>query len=140
MKTLQYLNTLIDTNLASESFITASEHREVEKAIVSSTVPANRGFITNYNLGDLGARTVGGDITAATSSAKSVLCTMANTMPSMNYLVKIHVESLGTDSQDTQTACPMFKKVSTTQFNFVIAETGNSTQNLKVHFEIISLD
>lgn len=139
MKTLQYLNTLIDTNLATESFITASEHREVEKAIVSSTVPINRGFINNFNVGSTGA-TSGGDIIGIAISTRVVLCTMNYTMPSTNYLVKAYIQSLGSDSTDSTIYNHSFNVVSTTQFKFIMAETGNATQNLKVHFEIISLD
>ena len=130
---------LIDTNLASGSNIPAVKHREVEKEILGYSKYI--GYITGFNVGNTGSFTVGGGLVSASSAnGISTLCTMATAMPNTNYFVKIHVESLGVDTEDFAIFAPSFKKVSTTQFNLVLGEPDNYTQNLKIHFEIVSLD
>lgn len=139
------ISTLIDTNLASGSNIPASLHRDVEHAILNyiPNTPLNVGFITAFDVHTSGSKTVGGNISSAvvdSGSLNSMLCTMVNTMPSTNYLVKIFVESLGSDTDDFALFCPSFKIISTTQFNIITGEPSSHAQNLKLHLEIISLD
>ena len=146
MTALQTLNNLIEANLASGTSITAIELRDVLKLMASSTIPANRGFImgvnssTGLDVYSTGTRYCSGDITSAVASNRSILCTMQNIMPSMNYLVKIYIQSLGSDGSDSRITCPSFKIVSTSQFNIVIDEVTSVTQQLKIHLEVISLD
>jgi len=143
MASREVLTTLINTNLESGISITAEEHREVEQAIVDSSVPYNRGTILLGNL-DIspGTFTTTGDISSAvcSSTTTGILCTMVNAMPNTNYLVRLHVQSLGTLSSDAQIMCPVFSIVSTTQFRFHIYEIGTYTQNIKMNVEVISLD
>jgi len=149
---------LITNYLGSASSITAVEHKAIENALIDyaeatqtqatnlaasllASFPKNVGFISGLNFPvTSGSVTCGGNITTATGSSSGILCTMANAMPSTNYIVKCQFESLGTNTLDGQIAAPMFKKVSTTQFYFIAVETNNATQNLKVHFEVKSLD
>ena len=140
------LTTKINTDLATGTSITASEHRGVEQAIVDSLAPYNRGTIT---LGDLSiivkTYTRSGDISSAicSSTATGILCTMDNAMPSTNYLVRLYIESLGVIWHDVQVLNTGFQVVSTTQFRFHIYEStaiGTYTQNIKMHVEVISLD
>jgi len=143
MASREVLTTLINTNLESGISITAELHREVEQAIVDSSVPYNRGTILLGNL-DIspGTFTTSGDISSAvcSSTLTGILCTMDNEMPSTNYLVRLHVQSLGTLSSDAQIMCPVFSTESTTQFRFHIYEIGTYTQNIKMNVEVISLD
>jgi hypothetical protein len=139
------LITLIETNLESGTSITASEHREVEQAIVNSLAPYNRGTILVGNTPIIpGTFTTSGDISSAvcSSTTTGILCTMDNEMPNTNYLVRLHVQSLGTLSSDAQIMCPVFSTESTTQFRFHIYEIGTViyTQNIKINVEVISLD
>jgi hypothetical protein len=108
--------------------------------VLNASLPKNKGYISGLNLPvTSGTLTVGGDITSATGTASDgVLVTMSNAMPNIDYYVRCIVESLGTASQDQQSAQGMFKKVSTTQFYYIQAETNNATQSLKVHFEAIA--
>jgi len=108
--------------------------------VLNASLPKNKGYISGLNLPvTSGSLTVGGDITSATGTASDgVLVTMSNAMPNIDYYVRCIVESLGTASQDQQSAQGMFKKVSTTQFYYIQAETNNATQSLKVHFEAIA--
>jgi hypothetical protein len=136
---------LINTNLANASNITAAEHREVEIALLNYGKTQNNyvGYITGVNLpiANGASLVVNGGITSAVGTVSDgVLITLTTSMPSMNYYVRSHVESLGTYSEDTQVAQVSFKKISTTQFYYRQAETGNATQNLRIHFEVISLD
>jgi hypothetical protein len=137
--------TLIDTNLASASNITAVKHREVETALLDYGQTQNNyvGFMSGINLpiADGVSLTVSGDIdTAVGATLNRVLVTLSTSMPSTNYYVRFYVESLGTSNLDAQTACPMFQKINSSQFYYIQAETGSATQNLKVHVEVISLD
>lgn len=136
---------LINTNLASASNITAAEHREVEIALLNYGKTLNNyvGYITGVNLpvGDGVSLTVSGDITSAVGTASSgVLITLTDAMPSINYYVRSYVESLGTYTADTEIRRESFHKVSTTEFYYIQSETNSQTQNLKIHFEVISLD
>jgi hypothetical protein len=137
--------TLINTNLASATNITATEHREVETALLDYAQTQNNyvGYMTGINLpiADGASVAVSGDIATAVGATNNrVLVTLTTPMPSTNYYVRFYVESLGTSNFDAQTACPMFQKVSTSQFYYIQAETGNATQDLRVHVEVISLD
>lgn len=137
--------TLINTNLASASNITATEHREVETALLDYAQTQNNyvGYMTGVNLpiADGASVAVSGDIATAVGATNNrVLVTLTTPMPTTNYYVRFYVESLGVSNQDAQVACPMFQKVSTTQFYYIQAETGNATQDLKIHVEVISLD
>lgn len=137
---------LINTNLASSTNITAEEHREVEIALLNYAQTQNNyvGYITGVNLpiGDGVDLSIGGaGITSAVGTASNgVLITLTTPMESTNYYVRSSVESLGSQSEDTQVAQVLFKKISTTQFYYRQAETGSATQNLRIHFEVISLD
>lgn len=149
---------LITNYLGSASNITAVEHKAIENALIDyaeatqtqatnlaasllASLPKNVGFITALDFPvSSGSVTCGGNITTATGSASGILCTMTNAMPSTNYVVKCQFESLGTNTLDGQVAAPIFKVVSTTQFYFIALQTGTAAQNLKVHFEVKSLD
>jgi len=137
--------TLINTNLASATNITAEEHREVETALLDYAQTQNNyvGYMTGVNLpiADGDSVAVSGDIATAVGATNNrVLVTLTTPMPTTNYYVRFYVESLGVSNQDAQVACPMFQKVSTTQFYYIQAETGNATQDLRIHVEVISLD
>ena len=136
---------LIETNLATASNITADEHREVEIALLNYGKTQNNyvGYITGVNLpiGNGVSLTVSGGVASAVgTTSDGVLITLTTSMPSINYYVRSYVESLGTYSEDTQVAQVSFKKISATQFYYRQVETGSATQNLKIHFEVISLD
>jgi hypothetical protein len=136
------LTTKINTDLATGTSITAAEHRGVEQAIVDSLAPYNRGTITVGEI-PITVKTYArsGDISSAVCStvATGILCTMDNAMPSTNYLVRLHIESLGSIATDGILFPPVFSIVSTTQFRFTVIEYGSS-QNIKIHVEVISLD
>ena len=152
------IRTIITNYLASASSITAAEHKSIENALIDyaeatqtqvtnlaasllASFPKNVGFITGVNLPvTSGSVTRGGNITTATGSAGGILCTIENAMPSTNYVVKTFIESLGAYASDSEIRGCSFKIVSTTQFYFICAESTFATQNLKVHFEVKSLD
>lgn len=136
---------LINTKLASASNITAAEHREVEIALLNYGKTQNNyvGYITGVNLpvADGASLTVSGRITSAVGTASNgVLITLTDAMPSTNYYVRSYIESLGTYSADAEIRRESFKKISTTQFYYIQSETNSQPQNLKIHFEVISLD
>lgn len=137
--------TLINTNLASATNITATEHREVETALLDYAQTQNNyvGYITGVNLpiADGASLAVSGDIASAVGRTNNrVEVTLTTPMPTSNYYVRFYVQSLGDTDQDAQVACPMFQKISSSRFFYVQAETGNATQDLRIHMEVISLD
>lgn len=107
-------------------------------------IPVNVGYFTGLDTGvSSGALVVSGDITAATATSTSgdstITCTMANAMPDMNYFVRTHLQSLGTLGLDNDTNCPVFKILSTTQFQIAIRESSATTQNYRVHVEVLKI-
>jgi|694.fasta_scaffold127471_2 hypothetical protein len=144
----EILQTKINTDLATGTNITASEHRGVESAIMNATIPANRGFFQTL---DVQGTSVGtnltcfGDITAATviqsANVSSVSVYVATSMLNTNYMVRIHIQSIGTDNnQDATILCPTFITVSPTNFYINIKEPTGASQNLRFHLEVVSLD
>lgn len=88
--------------------------------------------------------TVSGHISTAQiqnvmSGVTTVQCTMANAMDNTNYLVELYVESLSSFSQDTTVYVPLFKPISSTQFQVSMREPGLFTQNLKIHIKVVQL-
>jgi hypothetical protein len=138
--------TLINTNLASATNITAEEHREVETALLDYAQTQNNyvGYMTGVNLPVPNGTSlaVSGDIASAVGTAGSgVLVTLTTPMLTSNYYVRFYIESLGSYSQDKEIYCPSFKKVSASQFYYIQEESGSGiTQDLRVHVEVISLD
>lgn len=138
------LTTKINTDLADGTSITAAEHRGVEKTIVDYIAPYNVGYVTLGNM-PITATTYsgGGDLVGNTAVcsvvANGVLCTIPNAMPSVDYLVRFHIQSLGTMSNDSTVVTAVFSIVSTTQFRFSISETAGVTQNIRVWFETIRI-
>ncbi len=65
---------------------------------------------------------------------------MANAMASTNYLVKMFIQSQSSNvTSDDNVLPPVFKIISTTQFEIGISEMGSDSQNLKIHIEVEQL-
>jgi hypothetical protein len=144
MATRSALTTLIDTNLESGTSITAELHREVEQAIVDSSVPYKRGYFVLPDIsGTTGALTVGGEIASATASTphgnmSKVVVVFNTAMPSTSYYVRIFVRSNSNTSQaqyDTYT--PYFTNTLTTGFDFYVREAQSSVQSLTFYIEVV---
>lgn len=106
-------------------------------------IPSNIGWFSGLNIGATsGTLTVSGDVVSAecmvVGDSRGVLVTLANATPNINYKVRCDVESNATSViNDLNAGCPMIRKISTTQFYFVIGEFSPATQNLKVYIETI---
>lgn len=143
MASRSQLRDLVQNNLIVSSPITALNHSNLEYTIVDSLAPYNRGFVA---IGDLPITVMsysgGGDLTTAScaSVATGILVTLPNALPSINYLVRFHIQSFGTLSSDSSLGIPAFSIVSTTQFRFSLTEISGVAQNIRVWFETISLD
>jgi len=111
-------------------------------------IPKNRGLISGVNVGSgsVGAAYAkSGDIVSATKTANLgvgdvIRIVLSNTMSSTNYKVIVSVESVGTLSDDNEIKQPIWKKVSENTFDFFIEELASVSQNLTIHFDVISLD
>jgi len=110
-------------------------------------VPVHRGFVTGINPG---AGTIGDTFTVSGFNSATIVfiddnigttfrVVMSSAMPTTNYFVRMTVESLGTINIDHDIACPVFSKVTASQFNVSIREVFGGTQNLKIHLEVINL-
>ena len=143
--TKQEIQNLIDANLATGTVITAAEHREVETAIlnfIQTATTSNVGFIT---IGDVGAGNVGdtyivgGDVVSATVTTRTSRgqifnVVLTNSLPSLNYFVRIHVESLGNMEFDNDIHPIIFKINTTNSLNIYVEDYGG-TQNIRLHIE-----
>lgn len=67
----------------------------------------------------------------------TVEVTISNAMASMDYLVKIYPESEGVIGNDNDCGQFIFKKLSSTKFLISSYDAGVSTQNIKVHLEVV---
>jgi hypothetical protein len=143
MATRSALTTLIDTNLESGTSITAELHREVEQAIVDSSVPYKRGYFVLPNIGTTGALTVGGEISSATASvpftSMSKVAVVFNTaMPSTDYYVRIFTRSNSNTAQSNYDVyTPYFTNTLTTGFDFYVREAYVIVQSLTFYIEAI---
>jgi hypothetical protein len=145
MATRAEVQNLIDTNLATGTVITAVKHREVESAILNFSdvsTTSNRGFIT---VGDIDTRpvghnyVVGGNVNSATVITKTargevINVVVANSLPSLVYLVRMQVESLGNIEFDNDIHPLVFKIKTTNSFDFYVEDYGG-TQNIRVYIE-----
>lgn len=151
---------LITSYLASNSSITAVKHRAIENELINyaeatnsqlsvlsasflSKLPKNVGYISGLNISTSSTLTVSGNVVSAViNDAPNTIITVTvqNAMPSMNYIVKSYVESMGNLDVDNVAGNVVFKKINTTSFQISVTEYENVTQNLKIHLEVISLD
>ena len=143
--TKQEIQNLIDANLATGTVITAAEHREVETAIlnfIQTATTSNVGFIT---IGDVDVYpvghtyVVGGDVSSATITSRTargdvINVVLNNSLPSLNYFVRTHVESLGNIELDNDIH-PIVYKVNTTNSFYVYVEDYGGIQNIRLHIE-----
>jgi hypothetical protein len=85
---------------------------------------------------------VSGDVTEAKliqrhSNGQIIQVTLDNAMNNLNYEVKVSVESLGNIELDNNIEVPTWKKISTTVFQVIFAETVPGVQNIKAHIAVI---
>lgn len=122
----------------------ANRTRWLYNKVVKFT-PTNRGWFSGLDIGSsTGSLSRSGDISAAVASVpfgnnSAVLITFSNSMTNTNYYLEIFLESLGAFSSDNDLFAPVYQKVSATQAIIYFQETGDATQNLKVHVKVISL-
>lgn len=133
-----YLATTLQNGLLSK------EDKAIIDGIGASPIK-NKGWVSGI---DIGAGSIGsnypvsGDITSAviTASGGGVTvfrCTVSNSLINTNYKIRIDVESQSTFNSDTTSLVPVFKIISTNQFDIGIRESGTPIQNLKLHLETI---
>lgn len=122
---------------------------KADKALVdlfSSSIPRNRGWFSGLDVhGSSGALPVSGDLTSAVASVTFVndsliLVTMDNPMDDTNYYVRTFLQGQSSTLENDVDVCtPIFKPLSTTQFQLGFREVSAETQSIKVHVEVIQL-
>lgn len=132
------------------------DYLETLQPISNSNLPVNKGYITANNAASGGSE-VGIEIDVTVSSrlrkfgnVSAVTCasnnntttltvTLQNAMPNNNYVVKSWLELVPTSSVTLQTSStvgePVFKIISTTQFQIILREWDGVIQALRLHFE-----
>lgn len=147
---------LIDTKLATGSNITASEHREVETALlnfIGTFSPIKcYGKIGPVDIkGSATSYTVTGNIVSAskitpTGDYQPVRIVMpTGSFPDTNYKVRIDVESgpVGAGDVNNNIRPVIFQKINSTTFDICLEEltTGGSgdTQDLYFHIEAVAI-
>lgn len=122
----------------------SKEDKEIIDAIGASPIK-NIGGFSGLELGvTMGGMAAFGNITAASGTFASaglsvVRCTMSNAMLNTNYRVECFLESNAGFDPDSRSLTPIFKPLSTTQFDVAIRESSDAAQNLKVHISVIQL-
>jgi hypothetical protein len=117
---------LIDTKLASGTEILASEHREVETALLNyldgviDTVPVAKGTITV------------GNVAASTST---FVVSFDSSLDTADYIVSGSLVSLGNVSDDT-TCFWTVRNKNVNGFSLIVRESGNITQNLQFDYVV----
>ena len=120
------IQALIDTKLASGTEILASEHREVETALLNyldgviATVPVAKGTITV------------GNVAASTST---FVVSFASSLDTADYIVSGSLVSLGNVSDDT-TCWWTVRNKNVNGFSLIVRESGNITQNLQFDYVV----
>lgn len=136
-------NTYLATSL--QNGIYPKEHFEFVDSFINPI--RNKGWVGSINVGfSSGALPINGDFTLAVASSVSgtypetfITVTMANAMDNIDYLVKMYVESESSLGNDNDLLCPVFKKISTTQFQIGIAEVNSIINSVKIHIEVVQL-
>lgn len=119
------------------------EHFAIVAALGASNVK-NVGWFSGFNVGgSSGSLPISGNVTSAIASvgdSGKVLVTIQNAMSNTNYFVRIHVQSESSNIYtDVDVCVPMFKILSTTQFEVGFRELTTDNQSLKVHLEVVQL-
>lgn len=108
----------------------------------------NIGWFAGFSSGSGSPGTTfarGGDIVSAVLESTSagidsvVVVTIAHAMADTNYFVRIFFESQGNILFDNNCQAPVFKPINETSFRFSGGSVTASTQNLKVHIEVVQL-
>lgn len=145
---LEYVNgatsdDFLATSLANGLYPKA--HFDIVAGLGSSPI-RNKGWVSGIDVNDtVGSLPVGGDIVSATISsvggnASKIIVNIANAMDNTNYLPKIYLQSMSaTITSDDNIYCPVFKPVSTTQFEADLNQSAEINQNIKMHIEVEQL-
>lgn len=78
-------------------------------------------------------------LTTTTPGGEIITVTIDNPYPDLNYEVMINVESLGNMENDNDMLPVIWKKISASSFFLYLEETGNVTQNIKLHIKTRAL-
>ena len=117
---------LIDTKLASGTEILASEHREVETALLNyldgvvAAAPLMRGTVSVGNI---------------PSPVATIIVPFSSSLDTADYIVAGSLVSLGDISQDT-TCWWTVRNKNQNGFSLIVREGGNFTQNLQFDYVV----
>jgi len=112
-------------------------------SVVAKNNVVNAGWFSGLDVGVVGTLSVGEDVVSASSTITPnnsiVTVNVANAMPNMNYYIDTRLEGLSSNlDDDNDVGAPVFRKISTTQFQIGFKEFNNQTQSLKVHIQMVA--
>jgi hypothetical protein len=120
------------------------EHFVIVDAIGANPVK-NYGTISLDVGGSSGSIARDGNITAANAVSSGgsdtiVTVTLQNTMSSSNYYVRTFLQGQSANiNLDNDVCCPVFKVISTTQFEIAFREITGNVQAIRAHMEVVQL-
>lgn len=121
------------------------EHFAIVAGIGADPVK-NRGWFSGLDVnGSLGNLPVNGDVVSAIatdggSNNSIVTVNLDNPMDNTNYIVKHWIQGQSASlATDNDICSPVFKPISTSQFQIIFREVSSDVQNLKVHLEVVQL-
>jgi len=118
------VKSLIDTNLASGTTITAAEHRAVETEILNYAEKAGAVFAGTLNIGNV---PTGGD---------SYSVSFPYSLPDANYVVMGTLVSLSANPSNDFSVDFIIKNKNANGFSVVAVESGNITQNVQLDYVV----
>ena len=144
-----FLNYVLGTNSgsnlanSSRNGLYPRTHFNIVENLTASTTQT--GFVT---FGDIDRNSVGtnhpvgGDVESSiiqdrTGDGDIALVRLRNSMPSNNYFVRTHIESLGDIQADNDLHPIVFKVISASSFQIYVEESSGGLQNVRIHLEIV---
>jgi hypothetical protein len=118
------VQSLIDTNLASGTTITAAEHRAVETEILNFAEKAGAVFAGTLNIGNV------------PTGGSSYPVSFPYSLPDANYVVMGTLVSLSANPSNDFSVDFIIKNKNANGFSVVAVESGNITQNVQLDYVV----
>lgn len=118
------------------------EHFTIVAGLVA---PKNIGWFSGLDVGgSTGSLPISGNITSVIASISGsdsfITVNLANAMSNTNYFVRVHIQSESASiNSDNDICAPVFKPITTTQFQLGFREVTSNIQSLKIHLEVVQL-
>jgi len=131
-----YESNFIPRSLVTKQYVDSVTNSYLNKGTILigdvNTYSVNHAYSTTGNINSA-------IITTRTDKGDIITVTLNNSYPNLNYEVIVNIESLGDMESDNDLHPVIWKKISTNSFFIYLEETGNITQNIKLHIKTLAL-